>query len=376
MKKIVILLGLIFISIFSMAQTMHVVIFCDTDDPKIGENKEAEERILKKELDIISDVISDYGYDTEYFVYDGASCSKSNLLSKISKLEVGPKDIVFFYYGGHGTRAVNDSDPFPQMCLGEDFQDDFVPLTLVKNMVLKKNPRLSLIISGCCNKEHPSITIKTVVAEGSYTKEANIDKNAIKKMFVDTEGVLEFTSSRAGEYSYSSKDGGVFCILFWNLMEELWAGNLQSDWDVFCKTVCNEVQKVPINSIDGIVHQTPYYEFNGKSTQNSTTNRKTQTTVTINGQSSTLTELLNKLSDQTFSPDVRLAMIPEIKRQHFASDAKVITIGCDMKTMVDYEDVDTFLRRVALSPFIKQISIVEGDGAGKKSQIKVHELHK
>ena len=41
-----------------------------------------------------------------------------------------------------------------------------------------------------------------------------------------------------------------------------------------------------------------------------------------------------------------------------------------MKTVVDYEDVSVFLRRICLSDYIKQVNIIE---EGRK-QLTVHEV--
>ena len=50
-----------------------------------------------------------------------------------------------------------------------------------------------------------------------------------------------------------------------------------------------------------------------------------------------------------------------------------MTLGRDMKTVVDYEDAEDFLRRIAMSPFIQQVNIVE-QNEGKSQLIKVHEV--
>lgn len=44
-----------------------------------------------------------------------------------------------------------------------------------------------------------------------------------------------------------------------------------------------------------------------------------------------------------------------------------------MRTVIDYEDADAFLRRITMSPYISQINIVE-QTAGRNSLISVHEV--
>lgn len=367
--------ALLMISATLKAQTLHVVVFCDTNDQSIGPNKESEKRLTLNEMQTIGNIMDEYGYDTEFIECSGNYCNKKNLIQTVRGLEIGPKDVVFFYYGGHGSRALNDGDPFPQMCLGEDYQENWVPVSLVKNIIAQKNPRLAIILTGCCNKEDAGVSIKSIVSEAPYTKEASINKEAYKQLFLDTKGIVMMTSSKAGQYSYSGKEGGVFCLNFWRYMERVGDSSLKPDWHSLCETVKKAVQETPINTRDGIVYQEPYYQISiNENTTSIDPNRNTTRTISVNNQNSTLANDINRLLDQTLSRDQRLGMIDGIKNKHFAPGAKVITVGRNMITNVDYEDAEVFLRRIALSPYIKQINIVSGDGNGQKSQITVHEV--
>lgn len=375
--KLITIISLVMFQANMIAQTLHIVVFCDTNDKKIGVNKESERKITLNEMETVSAVLGEYGYDSEMYEYHGNYCNKSNLLKVVKGLEIVPeKDVVFFYYGGHGSRAMNnDEDPFPQMCLGEDYEENWVPATLVKNIIMKKNPRLAIILTGCCNKEDAGVSIKSVVSEAAYTQENSIDKAAYKKLFLDATGLVMMTSSKAGQYSYSGKEGGVFCLYFWHLMEMVGEGKMIPDWTSLCDAVKRNVADVPINTRSGVVHQEPYYEVTPKgSTPNPITKKNTTRTVTINNQSSSLMNDINNLLNQTLSKDQRLRMIDGILAKHFTSGAKVITKGRNMTTNVDYEDAEVFLRRIALSPFIKQINVISEEGGDKKTQIIVHEV--
>lgn len=369
--------GSIFIYTSMQAQKLHVVVFCDTNDEKIGENKESERKITMNEMQSIACCLEEFGYDSEFTECYGNNCNKSNLMKVINNLAIGTDDVVFFYYGGHGTHALdNENDKFPQMCLGEDYQDNFVPVTLVKNTIMKKNPRLSVILTGCCNKEQRGVTVKSVVAESeNYTKETELDKNAFKKLFLESTGSVVMTSSKVGQYSYSGKEGGIFCLTFWIAMEYVGKGELTPDWNTICEAVKQNVAQIPINTKGGIVHQEPYYEVaTGRGCSPIiNTNRATNRTTTVNNSQSSLANELNKLLDKNLTMDSRLQMIQGILSNHFSYGAKVRTLGRDMTTVVDYEDAEIFLRRITMSPFIKQINIVEENG-GQNTILTVHEL--
>ena len=63
-------------------------------------------------------------------------------------------------------------------------------------------------------------------------------------------------------------------------------------------------------------------------------------------------------------------MIPRIVSKYFGNYKKVMTVGTDMETAVDYEDPTDFLRRICLSPFIKRVNIVNRQG----EILTVHEV--
>lgn len=377
-KDIIFVFCLFFMQTLIQAQTIHVVIFCDTNDASIGENKESERKITINEIQTISEVLEEYGYDIDITDCHGTFCNKNNLIKVVKGLDVGTEDVVFFYYGGHGSRAKNnDADPFPQMCLGEDYQENWVPATLIKNMIMQKNPRLAIILTGCCNSEDAGVSIKSVVAESKYTSEASVNKEAYKRLFLDTKGCVMMTSSKAGQYSYSGKEGGVFCLLFWSIMELVGdrTSNVQADWNYICELVKQSVAEIDIHSKEGIVHQEPFYKCLVNSNNNGiNTTRQTTRTITINNNTSTLSNDINSLLDQTLGVDQRLRNIDNIKKKHFTSDAKVIIKGRNMITNVGVEDIDTFLKRIVLVPYIKQINIISEDEAVKKSGIIVHEV--
>lgn len=362
----------------SYAQKLHVVVFCDTNDKSIGVNKESERKITMNEMQTIAGCLEEYGYDSEFSEYYGNNCNKENLIKSINGLEIAPDDVVFFYYGGHGSHALNNtSDQFPQMCLGEDYQDNWVPVTLIKNIIAKKNPRLAIILTGCCNKEQRGVSIKTVVAEAeSYTYESELNKEAYKKLFLETTGIVMMTSSKLGQYSYSGKEGGIFCLTFWLAMEYAGKGKMTPEWNHICEAVKQSVAQTPINTQEGTVYQEPYYEVipgTSNTTTTITPRRTPHRTTTVNNNCSTLSNDLNRITDKSSSTDNRLRMVQEILSRHFANGAKVRTLGRDMNTVVDYEDAEVFLRRIAMSPFIKQINIVEENG-GKNVILTVHEI--
>lgn len=67
-----------------------------------------------------------------------------------------------------------------------------------------------------------------------------------------------------------------------------------------------------------------------------------------------LYETLQYLVNDNINVDTRLGMINQVKNRHFTSDAKVATIASNGTTVLDYEDVDVFLKRIILSTLYRE----------------------
>lgn len=356
-------------------QTLHVITMFDTQDKKIGKSMTMERKIIADEFETIAKYLEEFGYDSQFSHYFGDKCGKRHLMNAVSNLNVQSNDVVLFYYGGHGARAYNnESDEFPQMCLGEPYQSNWVPATLIKNMIAAKNPRLSIILTGCCNKEGQGVTIKSIVAQSQgYTNESRIDKSAFKKLFLDSSGTVQLTSSRAGEYSWCVDNGSFFCLALTNVLDAVGNGALSPDWQTVCQTIKEQVSGLNINTREGYAKQHPHYKINTSNTHNSTTRRDGKTIKRVNDINYGLSDDLLLLTDKSKDIDTRLGLVPAILSKHFSSGGKVMTVGRDMSTIVDYEDAEVFLRRVALSPYISRINVIE-QSSDINAIVRVHEI--
>lgn len=182
------------------------------------------------------------------------------------------------------------------------------------------------------------------------------------------------TSSKAGEYSWCNNKGSFFCLALLEVFNGVGRGEITPDWNSVCKTVRELVSSLNIPTREGYVKQTPDYEI---STDKGNTPRtdKDKTTIKrrVNNVTYDLAQDIERLLDKSQNSDIRLLLIPSILARHFKSDARVLTLGRDMNTVVDYEDAETFLRRITISPYIKQINIVEQENEQSKL-VRVHEV--
>lgn len=346
------------------AQTVHAIIACNTIDSKIGVGMQSDLKNVRNAIQIIVSML-DCEYDEQ--VFDGPVCTKNNVKNYIKNMDVERDDVVIFFYGGHGTHAMNDAgDPWPQMCMNTNIESLYMPVAEVEKLFSAKQPKLCVILTNCCNKEQSGVSVKPLYAQSAGpTMQNDYNMVAFKKLFLDSQGLVMMTSSKLGQYSWCGDGGGLFTNYLLYVLDAVGKSELRADWETVCKTTHNLT--LDCNTLPGGVKQEPYYsvkidERPGTSGRN---NKK---------DTNSLFNALQILLDHTLTKDQRLGKISEIQNRYFSSDAHVVTVGRNGTSKVMYEDISAFLRRLALSDNIKQINVLEGGNMGRNSIITVHEV--
>lgn len=365
------------------AQTMHAIVFCDTNDESIGKAVNIDHDSMVRELGNYACFID---YDCLVYDYSGDDCNKNNLMDLLGDLYIEPNDVVVFFYSGHGTRAMNnESDPLPQMCLGSYYDSDFVPLKYAVDKLSNYNPALLVAIANCCNKENPAVSVKTLLSQSAgATSLSDVNREAYKKLFTENVGQAVITSSQAGEYSWCTSDmGGLFTCDILDVLYLVGQGKVNPDWDsVFSNAkMKTSARDIVTNDPPYSATQTPYFTVNTRHDSKQPDRKpdpgldEDDKEIDIVKENDALAASLDDLIDPSFSADERLGMIPVIAKKFFNPNAKVKTLGRN-GMMVDYEPVKDFLRRVALSRRIAKVTIINRDDKEKHSSISVHEIHK
>lgn len=343
---------------FANAQTLHTIVFCNTIDQSIGQSMSIEFLNMKNQVRTWAGLID---YDEDHHELDGRNCTRANLKAVIDDMDVDADDVILTFYGGHGSHAENDPDPWPQYCMNSGFenQGNWVPMALVQKWIEAKNARLSIIISNCCNVVQGATTKKPLWAMGGdYTRLDGINSKNYKALFA-AKGLVMATSSKVPEPSWCGvPQGGLYTCDFIQAMKLVGTGVVSPDWDSVLNKAYELCANRDIVDRDGQHHkQHPYQKFysRGGSVPPSDTPRPR---VDSDPLGQVLLDIVNKDKDQS----VRLSMIPGIVNKYFSVYNKVMTVGTDMETAVDYEDPADFLRRICLSPYIKQVNIVNKQG--------------
>ncbi len=370
------------------AQSIHLISFADTDDDKIGQATIVDRENMIRE---ISNLASYIDYDIFVYDYYGDECNKDYLYEVVDEADITPEDIVVFFYSGHGARAMNnEEDPFPQMCLGSNYDSEFVPVQKIVNKLALKNPKFILAVSNCCNKEDRNVSIKPLLAQMSGASSiSSVDNEAYRQLINNAAGQAVITSSKAGQYSWCvAGTGGLFTCDFLDVLLLVGQGKVAPYWEDVFSQVQQKTQSRQISIAEPpyTASQVPYYEVRKSVTKpvdidddelETEPRRKSETRKDDSdfNSRSNLSIALNSLVDQSVSRDQRLQEVPNVLRTYFAPGAKVRTLGRNGMT-VDYENAEDFLRRIALARRIARITIINESGDDKKNEISIHEIHK
>lgn len=376
MKKSRTILTLCAISISvasTSAQKIHAISFCNTTDEKIGESCLVDHERFVNEVDVISAYIN---YDVEWYSNIGDKCSKENLEAVLENLNCTNKDVVLFYYSGHGVHAKGDQSAWPQMCLKYNAYEEekFVPVRVVDEALTKKNPRLRIILTDCCNNVADWVSVKGILAmEAGSSEYSQENVKNYRKLFIEQGGSIIATGSKKGQYSYCTSKGGYFSIAFWDQVFLAGKGKIEQNWN----TVLSEMKKTVLEGTDN--EQEPYYSANVYATGSAVQppdNDNTNGGAVISVSSSDFSSRLSVLLDSNVKVESRLSCIPSIISDFFTTDAMIATVGRNGETIVEMETVQAFLKRLCLSSYIKQINVIDEkySNGGKRSYVKVHEI--
>lgn len=192
---------------------MHLILVADTLNESIGYAGKADIIKIKGTFEQLSEKMGIKKGNFRYQLLAGKNFERKPILSAVAKLNPGPKDIVIFYYVGHGFR-INSVDSFPLIKSTNINKDS---ATIVKNsirikeeifdVIRKKNARFNLVISDCCNSS----------IEQPKKKGANLPKQRgddtwelyyknTRDLFLNPTASILITAAENGQQAICSKD--------------------------------------------------------------------------------------------------------------------------------------------------------------------------
>ncbi len=393
MKRNIIIVLLSMLAMMANAQTIHWLTFIDTTDKNVGQiDKTGREILYGHFIDVINAALAEKGYTSQIHDYYDTSMSPQSCKSAVERLSCDPKDIVVFYYIGHGTHAEEENNPYPQMMLGTTEESKFIPLKWVHEQLKSKNPRLLATVGMCCNVVQGARAKTGPTFSVNYGNPVLTDteKNAIQKMFLGNKGDFLISSASVGQTSIGCPtpfgDMDLFTAILVSIFEEgASAGDLE--WESLFSDV-----KGAVNSYTN-GHQTPIFESNisaaNMPAKQSIAKPSTTQTIATTGSgtsqsqqgSSNWNEIKNGLTayfDYIIDPqnkvDDRLE-ISEKLSSYFSPSAIVKIISQDGNIVVDKEPINTFLGRISTSRVIWKVIPENFSISGNKiTELRVKEV--
>lgn len=210
---------------------LYLIIAANTKDPEIGPSTMLDLQLAIKTFRAVAKALtieSNFVIDTIL----GDRYNRTNVWNALQKLnpEKG-KDIVVFYYSGHG--FTNPSQPrknFPYIDLLDPLQkprpdprDSALNVEDIYTMIKQKGARFNLVISDCCNNRIEDVNNTTVPEP--VKKRGDIDINQwnranVKTLFMTAKPLSFLTTSASKGEKANSKNtfGGYFSYYFFTSM--------------------------------------------------------------------------------------------------------------------------------------------------------------
>jgi len=226
---------------YNSSSTLHLVLIANTLDPSIGTGCATDERNLRNEFNEVADAL---GVSFREHIVDGTAFSKENVQAELNSLQPSENDIVLFIYRGHGFRYKDQKEDWPRMDLRTSSyaainDNSSMNLAEVYGILKSKGARLNIILGDCCNSE---VDVSSVTTSNYLTFQVdnNSDISKLKKLFLNSNGVILSSAAQKGEVSWNTPEGGLYSMSFLQaLREEI--SYLSSDpcnWnDIISKTI-------------------------------------------------------------------------------------------------------------------------------------------
>jgi len=238
------------------AATFHAIVICDTKAKEIRASVEKDLNAVRKEAQQTANYI---GFNLHEHLYIGNEVTRK-ILKIPNSLEVNEEDIILFYFSGHGYRtASKKNNQWPNFYLtkenrGIDFQH-------IAQLLDNQKPRLLIIIADCCNNILPDSwappLIKTVLPAAEYKAAVS---NNYRQLFLENEGTIYLSSSAPGEYSWASKQGGIYTLALIHSIQKEVAAKRTPSWEAIA-------ERAAIKVIKSDFGQTPISEIRLKKSQ-------------------------------------------------------------------------------------------------------------
>lgn len=204
--------------------TLYLLLVANTNDKSIGKTCEVDKDATLKTFSEIAEFLQ---IEFKPIVIAGNNFNKTNVETNIKTLQPGNRDIVVFYYSGHGFNQPGVGYDYPFMDLRDkSFQTVGGEYTLNIENVYKdikaKGARLNLVYSDCCNSIPEKTNLTSSLAATTRSSSIGWDMQNCKLLFMKEQPMsLLMTAAQKGELSAgNTENGGIFTFNFREAIEK------------------------------------------------------------------------------------------------------------------------------------------------------------
>ena len=125
----------------------------------------------------------------------GSLMSKNDILNTIRSVNVAPDDCLFFFFSGHGAYD-SVSGQYFQLANGDrPFRSE------VLEAMKRKNARLSVLVTDCCNKQQDIPTLRPK-PPGGVLMGTKGSRPLFEKLFFEAKGVVDITAAEKDSFGF------------------------------------------------------------------------------------------------------------------------------------------------------------------------------
>lgn len=197
----------------AQAVTLHAILVADFEDSTIGDTTQKDVEEWHRRLTAITNVV-DIEFCPAIFIH--SNYDPALVRSYLNELEVGPDDIIFFQFSGHGFRTLAETTDWPAL----QFSNKGLRGAEVIETIRKKPSRLNLIFFDCCNILYPPWNMPNVYNYGVRALFNKRVEDGLKKLFLKSEGTFAMAAAEPGMIALGGKQmGGRFTSTLINCID-------------------------------------------------------------------------------------------------------------------------------------------------------------